>query len=70
MPLLNYDRRFVIYEKGIEDEIEIVSPMDIGGLKSEQFLKMNPHGKMPVMSTADCGNIPESDTICRYLLDK
>ena len=41
-----FTRRFVIYEKGIEDEIEIVSPMEAGGLKSEQFLKMNPHGKV------------------------
>ena len=41
-----FTRRFVIYEKDIEDEIEIVSPMEAGGLKSEQFLKMNPHGKV------------------------
>ena len=41
-----FDRRFVIYEKGIEDQIEIVSPAEVGGLKSEQFLKMNPHGKV------------------------
>lgn len=38
--------RFIIYEKGIEDKIDIVSPGEIGGMKSEEFLKMNPHGKV------------------------
>ncbi|CAM9378584.1 unnamed protein product [Scytosiphon promiscuus] len=62
--------RFVIYEKGIEDQVDIVSPMDVGGLKSEEYLKMNPHGKMPCMNSPECGPIPESETICHYLLDK
>eukprot|EP00752_Nemacystus_decipiens_P005365 g4866.t1 len=62
--------RFVIYEKGIEDVVDIVSPMEIGGLKSPEYLEMNPHGKMPCLSTPDCGPVPESDTICQYLLDK
>eukprot|EP00904_Undaria_pinnatifida_P010323 jgi/Undpi1/6420/HiC_scaffold_20.g08901.m1 len=61
---------FVIYEKGVEDEVEIVSPVEAGGLKSAEFLKMNPHGKIPTMTTSDCGDIPESDTICLYLLEK
>ncbi|CAM9789201.1 unnamed protein product, partial [Ectocarpus sp. 13 AM-2016] len=62
--------RFIIYEKGIEDKVDIAPPMDVGGLKSEEYLKMNPHGKMPCLSSPDCGSIPESDTICQYLLDK
>lgn len=49
-------RRFIIYEKGIEDQVDIASPMDVGGLKSEEYLKMNPHGKVsqpPPSSLAD-----------------
>ncbi|CAM9663463.1 unnamed protein product, partial [Ectocarpus sp. 12 AP-2014] len=38
--------RFIIYEKGIEDKVDIAAPMDVGGLKSEEYLKMNPHGKV------------------------
>lgn len=38
--------RFVIYEKGIEDAVDIDSPMSIGGMKSEEYLKLNCHGKV------------------------
>ncbi|CAN0448534.1 unnamed protein product, partial [Hapterophycus canaliculatus] len=41
--------RFVIYEKGIEDKVDIGSPADVGGLKSEEYFKMNPHGKVGYM---------------------
>ncbi|CAM9511325.1 unnamed protein product [Pylaiella littoralis] len=72
MPVSNHGGRcrFVIYEKGLEDDIVIASPMDVGGLKSEEYLKMNPHGKMPCLSTPDCGSVPESYPICQYLMDK
>lgn len=43
---LTLQGRFVIYEKGLEDEVDIVSPMDLGGLKSEEYLRINPHGKV------------------------
>ncbi|CAM9425265.1 unnamed protein product, partial [Sphacelaria rigidula] len=62
--------RFVVYEKGIEDEVDIVAPSTIGGLKSDEYLKLNCHGKMPLLVTDDCGPIPESDTICQYLVEK
>jgi len=61
--------RIIIYKKGIEDQVSIVSPMDIGGLKSPEYLKLNPQGKMPLL-VADEITLPESDTICRYLLDR
>jgi len=62
--------RLILYKKGITD-VKIVSPMELGGLKSEEYLGMNPQGKMPLLSINDGNNImniPESDTICRYLL--
>lgn len=43
--------------------------MDIGGLKSPEYLALNPQGKMPLL-VADEITLPESDTICRYLLDR
>jgi len=60
--------RMVLYYKEVpEEEVNIVSPMDIGGLKSEEFLKYNPQGKMPTLVLADGTNVPESDTIARFL---
>ena len=41
---------------------------DVGGLRSAEYLALNPHGKMPLLVTSH-GNIPESDTIARHLLD-
>lgn len=41
--------RFIIYEKGIEDQIDIVRPSVIGGLKSEEYLALNCHGKVNVL---------------------
>lgn len=61
--------RLILYKKGItEDEVEIVSPATMGGLKDPKYLTLNPQGKMPLLtSNYDGMNIPESDTICRYL---
>jgi len=61
--------RIILYKKEIpKDEVDIVSPMDLGGLKSPEYLAMNPQGKMPLLSVKNGMNIPESETICRYLL--
>ena len=68
--------RLILYKKGISsDEVAIVSPMDIGGLQSDEYLSINPQGKMPCLTiNADdkscTASIPESDTICRYLMEK
>ena len=43
--------------------------MDLGGLKSKEYLQLSPQGKMPLLVCED-GAIPESDTISRWLLDK
>jgi glutathione S-transferase len=64
--------RIVLYKKEIpESEVAIVSPSKLGGLKSDQFLRINPQGKMPSMVCTETGlNLAESDTICRYILTK
>jgi diadenosine tetraphosphate (Ap4A) HIT family hydrolase/glutathione S-transferase len=71
--------RIILYKKNIpESEVAIVSPMDLGGLKSEAYLKINPLGKMPALvichdsteasSSGGLQYIAESDTIARYLM--
>lgn len=42
--------------------------MELGGLKSEEYLELNPQGKMPLLAVDGGMPIPESDTICRYLM--
>lgn len=71
MPVSNNGARcrLIIYKKGLTDQVEIKKPSELGGLKSEEFLKRNPQGKMPMLSTPNL-DIAESDTIARYLLDK
>jgi glutathione S-transferase len=49
--------------------VRIAPPSEIGGLQSPEYLALNPQGKMPTMQCTEAGfSIPESDTICRYLL--
>lgn len=67
--------RIILYKKNLpSEEVSIASPSTLGGLKDPAYLKLNPQGKMPLLTistTSDDDNImviPESDTICRYLL--
>jgi len=61
--------RIMLYKKGIKsEEVAIVSPAERGGLKSDEYLALNPQGKMPLLTVDGGMNIPESDTICRYLM--
>jgi len=57
--------RIVIYEKGAD--VEIVGPP--GGMKSPEYLKINPLGKIPTLD-ADGTIIPESEIINEYLEEK
>lgn len=59
----------VLYYKGLEADVDILSPMDLGGLKSPEYLALNPQGKMPLLVTKE-GPIYESDTIARYCMDR
>ena len=61
--------RMLLYYKDVKpDQVEVVSPMELGGLRSEDYLKVNPQGKMPALSCRDENElVPESDTIARFL---
>lgn len=70
MPVSNNGARcrIILYKKEIpKSEVTIASPMDLGGLRTPEYLALNPQGKMPLLVSGDMA-IPESDTICRYLL--
>jgi hypothetical protein len=73
MPVSNNGARcrILIYKKNLTlgEDIVIRPPSDLGGLKSPEYLALNPQGKMPLLVTSH-GNIPESDTIARYILDR
>lgn len=46
--------------QGIEDEIQMAKPADLGGMKSEAYLALNPEGKMPLLVTPEGEGIFES----------
>mmetsp|Transcript_26137 Transcript_26137/g.36851 ORF Transcript_26137/g.36851 Transcript_26137/m.36851 type:complete len:381 (-) Transcript_26137:2343-3485(-) len=72
MPVSNNGARCraILYKKKLpETEVKIVSPGELGGLKTPEYLALNPQGKMPLLTT-DGLNIPESDTIARYLMSE
>ena len=58
--------RAAIYAKALP--VEIVSPPETG-TKSEEYLALNPMGRVPVLVTGDGFALPESDTIVEYLAD-
>lgn len=58
--------RLAIYAKGLP--VEILSPPG-GGLKSAEYLAINPMGKIPALVLDDGTVIPESDTIVEFLAD-
>lgn len=59
--------RLAIYAKGAP--VDIVAP-PADGLKSPQYLAINPIGKVPALVLDDGTVIPESDTIVEYLEDR
>lgn len=60
----------MLYKKHLTNDYEITPPSAIGGLKSEEYLKLNPQGKMPLLAWPDGHALPESEVIVQYLLDK
>ncbi|WPT18001.1 Glutathione S-transferase F14 [Picochlorum sp. SENEW3] len=62
--------RNLIYKKKLDQFIDIKSPMEIGGLRSETYRQLNPYGKMPVLEMPDGSGLPESQVIESYILDK
>lgn len=57
--------RILADAKGVK--LDCVAPPG-GGLKSAEYLKINPLGKLPVL-ILDGEALPESETICEYLED-
>lgn len=47
--------------QGLEGQIDIVTPQTIGGLKSPEYLALNPQGKMPLLVTESGWPLPESE---------
>lgn len=63
--------RIILYKKGLEQhQVSVVAPTEIGGVRSPEYLKINPQGKMPALVTRDGTCIAESDTIARYLISQ
>mmetsp|Transcript_107966 Transcript_107966/g.220429 ORF Transcript_107966/g.220429 Transcript_107966/m.220429 type:complete len:372 (+) Transcript_107966:172-1287(+) len=62
--------RIILYKKEIpESECTVVTPMELGGFKSEKYLAINPQGKVPSLKRQTDGlSFAESDTVCRYLM--
>ncbi len=58
--------RIAIYAKKLP--IEILAP-PLSGIKSEEYLALNPMGRVPVLVLDDGTGIPESETIVEYLED-
>lgn len=72
MPVSNHGARvrMLLYKLGLENDVKVTSPMEIGGLRSEEFLALNPQGKMPLLVEDDGIVVWEADAICRHLLEK
>jgi len=70
VPVSNHGARvrFVAYKKSLP--VTFVQPSEIGGLKSEAYLKLNPQGKMPLLVPSSGTALYESEVIIQYLLDK
>lgn len=58
--------RLAIYSKNLP--VDIVAPPE-AGMKSPEYLAINPIGKIPSLVLADGAVIPESDTIVEYLAE-
>lgn len=70
MPISNNGAkvRLLIYKKGLD--VNIVPPSELGGLKSEEYMKVSPVGKMPALMCEDGTPLCESQVIMDYLSDK
>lgn len=60
--------RFVANYLGLENELIMLNPMQ-GDMKTEEYLKINPVGKMPAIIDGDF-KLSESGAIIRYLAAK
>ena len=61
--------RLVIYWKNLEGDFAITNPSALGGIKSDEYLALNPQGKMPLLVLPDGLALPESEVISQYICD-
>ena len=62
--------KLVLAWKGVPaTQVAVDSPMALGGLKSPEYLALNPQGKMPLLRLPDGSALYESEIIVQYLLD-
>jgi hypothetical protein len=52
--------RYVIHAAGLNDRIDVKSPSELGGLKSDEYKALHPMGKMPLLVLPTGQAIPES----------
>jgi len=71
LPVSNHGARvrLLLYKRGLESAVRVASPMELGGLRGEKYLSLNPQGKMPLLVDGD-SCVWETDAICRHLLEK
>lgn len=68
--------RYLVYRKELTHTVHIKSPTDLGGLKSDAYLALNPLGKIPlaVIHSNSAANpdepIFESAVICEYIAER
>ncbi|CAD7927838.1 unnamed protein product [Amoebophrya sp. A25] len=55
---------------GFDEPVDVKSPKDFGGLKSPEYLKINPQGKFPALILEDGSTWFESQVILELLADK
>ena len=66
--------RAILYHKQLsQQQVEIISPMKLGGLKSDEYMAVSPQGLMPALiiqkeHESGMKHLSESDTIARFLL--
>ena len=53
--------RFVIYKKGLKEKVDVVSPKVYGGMKSDEYMALNPQGLVPMLVLPDGESLWESD---------
>ena len=51
----------MIYKKGLREKVDVVSPKVYGGMKSDEYLALNPQGLIPMLVLPDGQNLWESD---------
>ena len=69
--------RLILYWKDMEHLVSVKNPSELGGLKSETYLALNPQGKMPLLVMTPDEDalphglaLPESEVIAQFLLEK